>query len=114
MTTNCGSLTPAARATRVAAGMPTNVMNAAARIVAQVRALGGRSEAIPAQRKTVATDAHVPGPGFRRPAPKKVATRLAQTGANEFVATAGGPTLASVGPGFTLRPCWLDLAATRR
>ncbi len=30
---------------------------------------------------TVATDPQVPGPGWRRPAPKKVAMRVAQSGA---------------------------------
>ena len=35
------------------------------------------------QTRRVANDPQVPGPGFNRPAPKKVATRLAQRGAEE-------------------------------
>src|SRR5207302_1706501 len=44
-----------------------------------------------AQSATVASEPHVPGPGFRRPAPKKVAIRLAHAGAAPVVASwAGG------------------------
>lgn len=35
------------------------------------------------QTSSVAKDPQVPGPGFNRPAPKNVATRLAQRGADE-------------------------------
>ena len=81
MTTNWGSSTPATRATRVAAGMPMSVTKAAATMVAQVRLAAGMWELANHQTMTVATDPQVPGPGLRRPAPKKVATSVAQSGA---------------------------------
>ncbi len=50
-------------------------------MVAQVRLATGIRELASAQRMTVATEPQVPGPGLRRPMPKKVATRVAQSGA---------------------------------
>ena len=92
ITTNCGSLSPEARATRVAAGMPMSVTSAAAMMVDQERLAWGIAKLASAQRTTVASDAHVPGPGLSRPAPKKVATAVAQSGARgrDAPATAGG------------------------
>jgi hypothetical protein len=74
------------------------VTAAAATIVAQVRLAIGIRELANAHRITVANDPHVPGPGLRRPAPKKVATSVAQSGAlgQDAPATAGGtPALRS-------------------
>src|SRR5208283_675622 len=92
ITTNCGSFNPEARATRVAAGIPMRVTSAAARMVAVVRLAIGIWELANAHRITVANDPQVPGPGLRRPAPKKVATRVDQSGAGgrDAAATAGG------------------------
>jgi hypothetical protein len=98
MTTNCGSFKPEERATRVAAGIPTRVTAAAAMMVAQVRFASGIRELANAHTITVANDAHVPGPGLRRPVPKKVATSVTQSGARgrDAPATAGGtPALRS-------------------
>jgi len=81
MTTNCGSFRPAARATMVAAGIPINVTTTAAMIVAQTRFPSGIRELANAHKITVAKDPQVPGPGLRRPVPKKVATSVAQIGA---------------------------------
>lgn len=81
MTTNCGSFEAEARATTVAAGIPMRVTAAAAMIVAQVRLAAGICELAKAHTIKVASDPHVPGPGFRRPAPNKVATSVAQRGA---------------------------------
>src|SRR5271170_4104005 len=80
MTTNCGSFNPEDRATSVAAGIPISVTTAAATIVAQVRLAAGIPELANANNMTVANDPQVPGPGLRRPAPKKVATSVAQIG----------------------------------
>jgi len=89
MTTNCGSFTPVARETAVAAGIPMSVTAAAAMAVAQVRLAMGIWELASAQRMTVARDPHVPGPGLMRPMPKKVAMRVAQSGARDFAAVLG-------------------------
>ena len=107
ITTNCGSFVAEARATRVAAGMPISVTSAARAMATGVRSEGGNSWATAAQITTVAADAQVPGPGCRRPIPKKVATRVAQSGAvgrdpstslRAGSATAGGtPALRSGG-----------------
>jgi len=70
----------------------------AATIVAQVRLAAGIRELANAQIITVASDPQVPGPGLRRPAPKKVATRAAHSGAawRDAPATADGtPALRS-------------------
>ena len=58
-------------------------------IVVQVRASGGMYHAAIAQRITVASEAQVPGPGFSRPMPRKVATRFVQRGASEGKSTSG-------------------------
>ena len=57
------------------------VTSAAAVIAAKVNDDSGIQRAVIAQTTTVATDPQVPGPGFRRPTPKKVATSVAQSGA---------------------------------
>ena len=80
MTTNCGSFEAEARATAVAAGIPMRVTAATAMIVAQVRLAAGICELARAHTITVASDPQVPGPGFRRPVPKKVATNVAHRG----------------------------------
>ena len=90
MTTNCGSFRPEARATSVAAGIPMRVTAAAATMVAEVRLATDICELANAHTITVANDPHVPGPGLRRPAPKKVATSVAQSGGRDAPATAGG------------------------
>src|SRR5208283_1695262 len=81
MTTNCGSFRPEDRATRVAAGIPMRVTAAAAMMVAQTRSATGIRGLANAHKITVANEAQVPGPGLRRPTPKKVATSVAQSGA---------------------------------
>ena len=45
-----------------------------------VRSETGKSHAISAQQSTVAMEPQVPGPGRKRPAPKNVAIRFAQSG----------------------------------
>ena len=75
-------------------------------MVAQVRFAAGIRELANAHTMTVANDPQVPGPGLRRPAPKKVATKVAHKGARErdAPATAGGtPAVRSLvaGEGFT-------------
>jgi hypothetical protein len=92
----------------VAAGIPMRVTAAAAIMVAQARFATGIWELANAHTKTVANEPHVPGPGLRRPVPKKVATSVAQSGApgRDAPATAGGtPALRSLvtgeGVGFT-------------
>src|SRR5580693_8371013 len=92
MTTNCGSFAADARATRVAAGMPTSATRTARAMATGVRSEGVRPYAMAAQITTVAAEAQVPGPGCRRPIPKKVATVVAQSGAR------------GVASGFTPRP----------
>ena len=81
MTTNCGSLRPLARATAVAAGIPMNTTRIAARIAAAASHETGIQRAMTHQSMTVAAEPQVPGPGFRRPTPKNVATSVAQSGA---------------------------------
>jgi hypothetical protein len=69
-------------------------------IVAQARLATGMRELANAHTITVANDPHVPGPGLRRPAPKKVAVSVAHSGARgrDAPATAGGtPALRSEG-----------------
>src|SRR2546430_4493163 len=108
MATNCGSFKLEKRATSVAAGIPMRVTAAAAMRVAQVRLACGIRKLTNPHTIIVANDPHVPGPGLRRPAPKKVATSVAQSGAagRDAPATAGGtPALRSLvtgeGVGFT-------------
>jgi len=72
----------------------------AAMMVAQVRFATGIRELANAHTRIAANDPHVPGPGLRRPVPKKVATSAAQSGARgrDAPATAGGtPALRSEG-----------------
>ena len=66
------------------------VTTAAATIVAQVRLAAGMRELTSAHTITVASDPQVPGPGLRRPAPKKVATSLAHSGARRNGAACTG------------------------
>ena len=80
ITTNCGSFALAARATTVAAGMPSKTAARARASAAPPRLPGAIEAATPYQSATVTADAQVPGPGPSRPTPKKVAIRLAQTG----------------------------------
>src|SRR5512146_1651775 len=88
MTTKPGSLRPLARATLVEAGMPMPVTSAAATAAAGACQLEATAGASRRQRATVATEAQVPGPGLRRPVPKKVAASHAQRGAGVAGATA--------------------------
>src|ERR1700677_3971342 len=99
---NCGYSAPVPRAPRVAAGIPIRVTAEAAKIVAQVRCAAASCELANAHKRTVASDPHVPGPGLRRPTPKKVATSVAHNGA---VLSGGRPPLdASGGEFISLRP----------
>src|SRR5207253_11265418 len=97
ITTNCGSFRPDARDTRVAAGIPmstamrTRTLAAAGCEVAEIEC------ATMAQRRTVAAEPQLPGPGRRRPTPKKVAITVAQSGA-------GAVTLAAMLPLLISRP----------
>jgi len=93
MTTNCGSLRPELRATRVAAGMPRATASAARATLTGMIHGPGRARDPTSQTSTVASDPHVPGPGLIRPAPKNVATSVAQRGARGRVVTSSGPEL---------------------
>jgi len=76
------------------------VAAAAATMVAEVRLVSGIRELANAHSTAVANDAQVPGPGLRRPAPKKVATSVAHNAAwgRDAHTTAGGtPALRSEG-----------------
>lgn len=84
ITTNWGSLVPDARATRVAAGIPIAVTKAARPSATGARRFGCRPRDNAAHRSTLVADAHVPGPGPKRPTPKKVAIAVAQSGAAEW------------------------------
>ena len=98
ITTNCGSFRPLARATRVAAGIPTSTAVAAKKTAAQGCHAGAINLATNHQRRTVAADPQVPGPGRMCPTPKKVATSVAHTEARgrDAPETAGGtPALRS-------------------
>src|SRR5208337_5174764 len=83
ITTNCGSLIPDARATLVAAGMPMATTKAARRMLAPACQPTAIQRVSSHQRRTVAADPQLPGPGWSRPVPKKVATSVAQSGAGE-------------------------------
>jgi hypothetical protein len=61
--------------------MPTSTTVNARRTAVKACECGGRKWATIAQSKVVAADAHVPGPGFMWPIPKKVAIDDAQPGA---------------------------------
>jgi hypothetical protein len=98
MTTDWGSFLPDARDTRVAAGMPMPAAKTASASTVPVRKLGGRLRETAAQSKTAAADPQVPGPGFSRPTPKKVAIAAAQSGAVALFVVAivcGTPALRS-------------------
>ena len=84
ITTCDGSFLPHPRASSVAAGMPIAATTTISSTITGIRADGGRCEANSHHNKTVASEPHVPGPGRNRPAPKNVATSVAQRGA-------GGP-----------------------
>src|SRR4051812_26984816 len=84
ITTCDGSSLPSARATRVAAGIPMRVAPTAAAMAISGREAGAANRAKPPQSNVVATEAHVPGPGRPKPAPKNVATAHAQSGAFTF------------------------------
>src|SRR6266568_1205723 len=81
ITTNPGSCRPLSLAAIVAAGTPKAMVNTAptARKTRSPRGPAGRPRATPVHKSTAATDPQVPGPGFPRPAPKKVATVQAQS-----------------------------------
>jgi len=81
ITTNCGSLLPDAREMRVAAGIPIAVANAASPSATGAHRFGCRPRDKAAHSSTLVADAQVPGPGLKRPTPKKVATAVAQSGA---------------------------------
>jgi hypothetical protein len=85
MTTDCGSFLPHARETRVAAGTPMPAAKAASAKAVAARELGGKLCETAAHARTAAADPQVPGPGFSRPTPKKVAMTLAQSGAPPVV-----------------------------
>jgi hypothetical protein len=74
---------PLARATRVAAGIPIAMASAASRRLTGSTQPVGRKCEMTIQTSSVAKDPQVPGPGFNWPAPKNVATRLAQRGVEE-------------------------------
>src|ERR1035438_10678735 len=71
------------------------VTAAAATSVAQAPLAGGRRDLANAHNNSVAKEPHVPGPGFKRPTPKNVATSVAQSGARPAgeVAGAGGESI---------------------
>ena len=81
MTTNCGSFSLEARATRVAAGIPRAIAKPARRILTGKIHVNERKREITAQTSNVASEPQVPGPGLSRPAPKNVAITVAQSGA---------------------------------
>ena len=103
ITTNCGSLTPEALATWVAAGIPINVTSRARAIATGVRDVAGSADAKAVQSTTAAAEPQVPGPGCRRPTPKNVAISFAQRGPRGsdevFTALASGSSAM-----FTTRP----------
>ena len=86
-------------------GCRSVVAKPAARSVAHVRDSIGMRQLIKAHRTTVVTDPHVPGPGFSRPMPQKVATRFAQCGrrGRDTPATAGGTPALRSGAEVSLR-----------
>ena len=81
MTTNWGSFDPDACATRAAAGMPTAIAIPMRAARTGVWNGGGRARPAANQISAEASDPQVPGPGRSRPIPKKVAAKLAHTGA---------------------------------
>src|SRR5580704_12119378 len=99
ITTNCGSFKPLARATRVAAGIPTRTANADSKTAAHGCQVAVIQCVRSHHKSTVSADAQLPGPGRMYPVPKKVPTSVAQSGARDtpkpVEGTAGG-TPASV------------------
>src|SRR5271166_3035661 len=83
MTACDGSFLPQPRASRVAAGIPMAVVTTIRKRIMGMRAEGGSCAASSHQSSAAASDPHVPGPGRRRPAPKKVATQVAHFGADD-------------------------------
>ncbi len=81
ITTCEGSFLPQPRASRVAAGIPRATAVTSKSRIAGIRAPAGRCDASSHHSSAVASEAHVPGPGRSRPAPKNVAIRVAQRGA---------------------------------
>src|SRR5271169_116741 len=81
ITTCRGSFSPQRRASRVAAGIPMAVTTTISRTATGMRASAGMCDARSHHSRTVASDPQEPGADRRRPAPKKVATRLAHLGA---------------------------------
>src|SRR6266705_5591200 len=81
ITTNCGSFRPDARDTRVAAGIPMSTDMRARTLAAAGCEVAEIECATIAQSRTVAAEPQLPGPGRRRPTPKKVAITVAQSGA---------------------------------
>src|SRR5271165_93761 len=81
MTTCEGSSLPQPRASRVAAGMPMAVTPTMSAMITGRCSEAGRWDARAHHNRTAASDPQVPGPGRKRPAPKKVAMSVAQRGA---------------------------------
>ena len=81
MTTNCGSFNAEARATRVAAGIPTQQSLRSQQEPPRAARTGASQRASSHHRRTVAAEPQVPGPGCKRPTPKNVAISVAQEGA---------------------------------
>ena len=67
----------------MAAGIPTATEIKINSRITGNRIAGERCDARIHHKRTVASEAHVPGPSGNRPAPKNVATRVAQRGAVE-------------------------------
>src|SRR5581483_10256456 len=89
MTTNCGSLVAEAFATRVAAGMPSAIATAAKVASVAGRASTGTQRLTPNHIKVAESEPQVPGPGCKRPIPKKVAVSAAHRGADVAGVSAG-------------------------
>ena len=84
ITTCEGSFLPQPRASSVAAGIPIATTTTISSTMTGSRADGGRCDASSHHSSAVASDPHVPGPGRRRPTPKKVATSVAHGGAGRI------------------------------
>src|SRR5271165_4032151 len=88
MTTCDGSFFPEPRASSVAAGIPIAVAATIRARITGTRAPEGSCDANAHQSSVAASEPQVPGPGRNWPAPKNVATSVAQAGAVLDVATA--------------------------
>src|SRR5271167_4634421 len=86
MTTCEGSFLPQPRASSVAAGMPIAVATTISNRITGTCADAGSRTAKAHHNRAAASDPHVPGPGRNRPTPKKVATSVAQRGADDSIA----------------------------